>query len=745
MRGPFGGELEEPGDAISLEPASPDVMRALHQGAPREAAPELPASLRVELVTFDAREDPSAGSGHASKVCFLRAIGHATSLGALARLPSRRSDALDALGRVAAATAVLHAAETSHGELGLGLETILVDEAGRVLVLTPRTRPAPGALLAAVLRSGAPPSATAFAAPEVVTGYEAKGPSDVYAIAAMAHTVITGRPPLGQIDFGAARAGPFAELAPVVEAGLAANPAARPSAQALASALGEAAEIAHRLEEPTQAGPYRAGPAAAAAPAVAPRAQSPAQAAAARADASSMSGILTLLLVVGGLFVFTGAVWLVGVTWSALDGAGRFLLLLTLTSGILGAGVALGRKGYAGSGRAGLLLGVELLWADGAYLLDFAHRVDESGSWALLAAVMTLVAYVLAVVLDSALFGSFAVLHYAVFAASFGAYIHSGSPIGPATYALAVAGGAAVLAAIGESVRGARVGVPFAGFASLLVAVSALLGVALLPAADQRTFATVWPYAVAGLAALAAVGLRDTYGLLAAIATGTILSIFPTTEALLRSDTLAYLLGAVAIGFAIVVAAFTWPRIAREPGAQAAWVLVGLASAVTGPSLLFLVKCWDKDGLDALASPNGVYLGLVLVVSAALVGLSYLLGKRATLKLNYRFVELAGLLMLFGTFTLQSLARSKDSFYPLVILGVGTACVVVGATTKRATLVLLASGALLLNLSIQYFAKLWDVFPASLLVLVFGLALLAGGVLYERRLKHLLPGLREWA
>jgi hypothetical protein len=90
---------------------------------------------------------------------------------------------------------------------------------------------------------------------------------------------------------------------------------------------------------------------------------------------------------------------------------------------------------------------------------------------------------------------------------------------------------------------------------------------------------------------------------------------------------------------------------------------------MTSPALFFLGKCWDKDGLDVLGSPDA---------------------------------------------------------------------------TKRATLVLLTSAALLLNLSIQYFAKLWDVLAASVLVLVFGLALLAGGVTYERRLKHLLAGLREW-
>jgi hypothetical protein len=213
---------------------------------------------------------------------------------------------------------------------------------------------------------------------------------------------------------------------------------------------------------------------------------------------------------------------------------------------------------------------------------------------------------------------------------------------------------------------------------------------------------------------------------------------------MVRHQSFTYLLVAVVIGFGVLVAAFASPRLGRDPATQASWVLVGLTSAVTGPSILFLVKCWDKDGLDALASPNGIYLGLVIAVSAALLCASYVLGRRAKQKLVYRLVELAGLLQIFGTFTIQSLVRYKDGFYPIILLGLGAACFVVGATTKRATLVVLASAALLLNLSIQYFAKLWDVLPASLLVLVFGLALLAGGVVYERRLKHLVPGLRDW-
>ena len=63
---------------------------------------------------------------------------------------------------------------------------------------------------------------------------------------------------------------------------------------------------------------------------------------------------------------------------------------------------------------------------------------------------------------------------------------------------------------------------------------------------------------------------------------------------------------------------------------------------------------------------------------------------------------------------------------------------------RRAALVVLVAAALILNLWIQYFVRLWDVFPASLLVVGFGVALLVGGVYYERRLRHLLPGLSEW-
>ena len=729
MRGFFGGELEDL-DGTSLERVPEEIAQALAEAPLRGPLPPLlePAA-KLHLVALHLQTDGTLRAD--------RSLADAPPLGALA---SQRTPSLEALALAAAAVAALHAADACHGELGPDAIRVL-DEGRDVLLLVPAARPPAGALLRARLRAGALPAITAFSAPEVVTGYEATPASDVYTLCALAHEIITGRAPLGQVDFSDATQGPFAHLAQLIHRGLAASPEVRPRAEALAAALREATGAARQLEQSTQAGPYRGSPAG---KAPAPRAQSPAEASAQKAQASSMSGILLTLLMVGGLFVFTGALWLVSVTWSALDGAGRSFLLLALTGGVLAAGASLGKKGYAGSGRALLVLGVELLWADGAYLLDQAGSLGGAGAWSALAAVMTVIAFGLAGALDSLIFAGLAALHLAIFAGILGVYLHTGAPTGPSVYLLAVTLLASALAYVGHGWRRERMGIPFAVLATCAALGSGLVSLGLLDRGEHAAFGTAWPYFIAAVAVAAALAPIGRYAGFGAAVAGILLAVAPTAEALL-CDSLGYLLGAVALGFGVLGAAFTWARLRRDASAQGAWVVVGLASVVTGPSLRFLGKCWDQDGLDALKGPSGVYLTLVLVLAAALVWLSFVVRSRARDKATYRLLELAALSMFFGTFTLQSVVRYHDAFYPLVILAASAVCLAVGATTKHATLVVLASAALLLNLAIQYFAKLASVMPASLLTLVFGLLLLAGGVLYERRLKHLLPGLREWS
>jgi hypothetical protein len=238
----------------------------------------------------------------------------------------------------------------------------------------------------------------------------------------------------------------------------------------------------------------------------------------------------------GGFFVFSGAVWLAAVTWSAVGGLAHLSVLIALTCGILVAGRALGSRGYAGSGRALVVLGIELSWADGAYLLDVSGKLNDTGGWSLLAATMTVVAFGLAGILDSGVFSVLAALHYAFFVGVFRFTLPSGSPTGPATYALAVSVGAAGIAAAGHRWRRERLGFPFAGLSALTAVASARAGVPVIGSSDHRLFGTLWPYAVVGLAATAALAKGGRYRLFSAVVAGVVLAVVPTIEAFAGGD-----------------------------------------------------------------------------------------------------------------------------------------------------------------------------------------------------------------
>jgi hypothetical protein len=726
MRGVFGGPLgEQDGGAERLDPGIAAALSAAALGP----APEWPAGA-ARVVCFDWSDDGRVTSdGELSGLVTLDAPG--TSMAA----------ALDALATLCAALHAVHAVGLAHGDIGL--DTVRTAQGGGVVLLRSARRLPAGALLSARVRSGASPSGIAFAAPEIATGFEATPASDVYAVGALTHRIATGQPPLGQIDFRDPAQGAVSPLATAVQRALAANPLARPTIEALGAELRREADAARAFAEAAAARrPYR-DPAGVPAPPPASPARSPAEAAARRADASSMSAILSLLLVVGGLFVFSGAVWLVAVSWEALGQIGRFGLLALVTAGIMvGAGAA-ERRGYARSGAALMILGAELLWADGAYVLDLTNHLDGAGAWSALALAMTAVAFLLGWMRRSAIFGGLAAAHFAVFAACFGAFIKTDTKTGPATYSLAVAVAYAGIALVGEKGRGKPLGMPFAVGACLMAWVSALVGLVLLGDDATLAFGAAWPYGILAIAAGLALATREAYRALAWTACA-VLAVAPTIEALVQHDVFAFLGVAIAIGFALVVTAFRVPAVRREASRQTIVVLLGILNAIVATSLLFLLNCLSADGLPTLFGAHGRHLVALIVVSGLLVGSSYAFGDAAVKKDAYRLVELAGLAQFFGAFTLASAIRYDDWFYPAACLVAGAVVLAVGVATRRATLAVLASGALLANLSIQYFAKLRDTFPVSVLVIGFGMALLACGVLYERRVRHLLPRLRAW-
>jgi hypothetical protein len=96
-------------------------------------------------------------------------------------------------------------------------------------------------------------------------------------------------------------------------------------------------------------------------------------------------------------------------------------------------------------------------------------------------------------------------------------------------------------------------------------------------------------------------------------------------------------------------------------------------------------------------------------------------------------------------FSWLSLQHSRDWGYPGVLLAGGAVLLAIGFLGRRVTLVVLAGGALVCNAWLQYFVKLSDDVPISLLLIGFGVGLLLLGWFYERRIKKLLPTLKTWA
>lgn len=727
-RGIFGTPLDTSKDAV--ERIDPSVARALSTSA-LGSSPDWAAGA-ARLARFDWDDEGRV-------TCDVE-------LGALATIDATRlpfAALLDTLGVLCQVLRGAHALGQAHGDLGP--ETVRITSEGKLVLLRPARSVPAGALLAARMGSGASPAGVAFAAPEVATAFEATPASDVYAVAALAHRLATGQPPLGQLDFRDAAQGAMSPLASAIQRSLAASPHARPSIEALEGELRKAADDARAFAAvPAVRQPYRDAGAARAVPLV--PAGSPAEVAARTAAASNVSAILTLLLVVGGTFVFAGAVWLVAVNWEALGQAGRFALLALVTGAILGGAQVAERSGYGRSGGALMVLGAELLWADGAYVLDITDHVGQWGAWAALGLAMTGVAFALGWARRSPAFGALAAAHFAVFTFCLGEVLKSDTKTGPALYALGVALAYALVAVVGHKARGAVLGAPFAVGACIVGWVSALAGLVLVFDDDWLVFGAAWPYAVAavavGLALVAPVGYRSAA---AWVTAGGVLAVAPTVAALAQHERFAPLAVAVATGFALVVVAFRFGPIARESSRQTATALIGITNATVPTTLLFLGGCTSADGLAMLSGPHGRNMVALVVVSALLVGSSYVFGKSAVKKEAYRVLELAGLSQLFGAFTFASAIRYDDWFYPAVCVSVGAVVLALGVGTRRATLAVLASVALVANLSIQYFAKLRDAVPLSLLVLGFGVVLLVGGVLYERRVRHLLPRLREWA
>lgn len=722
MDGAYGGRRGEGGREDGVAPAVLEALRGAPEAAPLAPAPAGPDAAALwpigPLAAGDALEVAGAPVG-----------AEWSGLGGLTPLR-----ALRALSEAARALVALHAAGRAHGDLRP--ETVRVDPRGVGSALLVPARPVDaGALLRARLGAGADPGDVAWVAPEVVAGGGGSPAADVYGLAALAYGLLAGRPPLGMLEVGRACEG-VAGVAGLLTRALAPDPARRPALAELAGALDRACAVR--------------------AAAAGEEELAPPEGLIAREEArpGQLSLLLLLVLVLGGAFTFVGALAFVAIGWDQLTDVGRCGLLCLFNLSVYGAGRFAEGRGYQRSGFALVVLASQLLWSSAGFLLHLQGLADESGPWTLASLAVSGVGLVLATGRRSATLATLSAIGFLAASLCGGAWLSRGNDLGPPVWLALTAGAYAGLAALGHRLGEHRLGVPYALAGSLTLLVSGVWGLALLGDGDFLGFGTLWPYASGGLAVLIGWRARGPYRWLALLPGLFLVGGGPALEALIRYDDLGYLYAAVAVGLLLCAAAFKLPALAERDQTQLPPLLLGLATATLPAGLLCLIHCGGRDGMDLLEEALSslgrvhetrfVYLAMVLGISAGLVGLGLVFAPLSRRKLPYRLLEGTGVLLFLGELTCLSLAEN-DLLYPLLVFAGGGALIGLGVYQRRAALATLATGGLIVNLWIQYFQKLSDAVPVSLLCVGFGLALLACGVLYERKVRHLLPALASWA
>lgn len=473
-----------------------------------------------------------------------------------------------------------------------------------------------------------------------------------------------------------------------------------------------------------------------------------------------MTGLVAGVVRSPGLWVVAvlDALLALGCLWSALESTGRGALVALVAVGLSIAGqVLLSRDGerLRNEGQALLLLGGAVAWGSAWYLLDGQDLARSAGAWVVAGAAITGVAYGLAALHRAPLLSTLGAVDLSITAMCLGAYLSTGTLHGPALFTGLVTAAYVVVAALTHALGGLALAAPASIGAGLWAWASAVCGLAVMGEEPEGLFGVVWPFSLMGLAGAAALAGPRGHRPIAAAAAAPLVALVPTVVAILGHESVGYLQLALVASFVVIAAAFHVPVAAATSARQVLTILPALVPATLAPFLLCLAKCAGRDGVvllgEALQTLGKVhetrfaFLASVVGASSVLVGLGFVFAPRAASRAAYRLLEAAGLLLFFGTFTILSLARVEDWFYPLVLL-VGVAVIIaLGVWQRRAVLVACAGLALVLNLWLQYFAKLHEHLPTFGLLLGFGIGLLGFGLLYERRVKRILPVLREWA
>ncbi|HZU98047.1 MAG TPA: DUF2157 domain-containing protein, partial [Planctomycetota bacterium] len=326
-----------------------------------------------------------------------------------------------------------------------------------------------------------------------------------------------------------------------------------------------------------------------------------------------------------------------------------------------------------------------------------------------------------------------------------------------AAWNLGAAVALALVAALAKRLQVEEAGIPLAFASALFLFGSWLASLGMLegpptPAAD------LWPLLLAAVGLGAALLARaEPYRAIALAPSLGVIAAGPLVVSLRYAGEPVHLYYGTMAGGALLVLAFKWETLASRHGLQVAAILAGLAAVGVAPVVLALLRLGDQNGdalflevLDPKLGPAErlghrlFQLPYLVMTSGVLVGLGVLFSRSQERKLPYRLLEVAGLAIFFGTLSLLSFLRWSEYLYPTVLVAGAVAAIAVGALARQVLLVVGPSVALVIQVWFQYFAKLYGKAPLALLIIGFGLSLLVGAVVFERKVKPRLGEMERW-
>lgn len=392
-----------------------------------------------------------------------------------------------------------------------------------------------------------------------------------------------------------------------------------------------------------------------------------------------------------------------------------------------------------------------LVFSSSLWLLGTAFLADIRWLTSLNVAIVGVGLWGLTVVLTridkSALLAFASTVHFAVAAMALGDHFSTGTTNGPSLWLFLTSVAYVVLGVVvlrfDDNLRTAHTAA--GGF---FAAGSTLLAVALLARDSTWTeaalFGAAFAYVPFAVCAPLLFDRKDSSRVLAAVAV-LVLFALPGIELVVRAESFELSLLAAAaglVGVALRVLVITPERAERSVGALADSFLMAFC-VISGATTLAPSLIGAGFIIGRPLSSVVEHAMLVVLPLGALFGLG-MGAERLERARAGRLLQLAATAVYLGVFTLSSFSEPQDYGHPALLFIGGIVLLALGTRTRHPHVVFLSSSALMLGFWTQFFMKLHSHAPMSVLLILFGVGILVGGVLYEKHVKALVTSVRSW-